>query len=428
MRVLILGADGFIGSHLVAALQALGHTIVPAVRNTVRADRLLPKPASIAIDLNRDTSVESWFPRLAGIDAVVNCAGVLQGSSAQSIGAIHVDAPRALYEACERAGVRRVVLVSAVSADVGAGTAYADTKRAGEEALRATRLDWVILRPSLVHAPGAYGGSALFRALAALPFAIPIVGDGTQPFQPIAMDDLCRVVARALDSPQLVGRSIDPVGPQVVTLRALLVDSRRWMGFTPAPTIRIPGWMVRIAILAGGRGPGPMNVTALRQLEHGNTASYERFAAESGMSALSWSEALLRHPSQWQDRWHARIYFVRPILRATLAALWAGSGIAGLLTLDTWAAIVGAQLGVGTATAAAMLAGACALDLALALLLVVRWRPGWVTAAQFALVTAYSVAATCVVPALWMDPFGSLLKNLPILAAILAHGALEAER
>ena len=242
------------------------------------------------------------------------------------------------------------------------------------------------------------------------------------------MDNFCRVVARALDSAQLVGRSIDPVGPQVVTLRALLVDSRRWLGFPPASTIRIPAWMVRIAILAGGRGSGPMNATALRQLEHGNTASYERFAAESGMSALSWSEALLRHPSQWQDRWHARMYFVRPILRATLALLWAGSGIAGLLALDSWAGLVGAQLGIDTATAAAMLASACAMDLALALLLAAKWRPGWVTVAQFAVVATYSVAATFVVPALWMDPFGSLLKNLPILAAILAHGALEAER
>jgi uncharacterized protein YbjT (DUF2867 family) len=428
MRVLMLGADGFIGSHLLAGLQAMGHAVVPAVRNTSRADRLLPQPASIAIDLNRDTTVEAWLPRLANIDAVVNCAGVLEGSRRQSIRAIHVDAPRALYEACERAGVRRVVLVSAVSADAGAGTAYADTKRAGEDALRATRLDWVILRPSLVHAPGVFGGSALVRAVAALPFAIPLPGDGSQAFQPIAMEDLCRVVARAIESPELVGRSIDPVGPQVVTLRQLLVDTRRWLGLPPAPTIRIPRWLVRIATRVGGLGSGPMNATAMRQLDHGNVSSYERFARESGIEALSWNEALLRHPSRWQDRWHARIYFVRPILRATLALLWAGSGIAGMLALDSWAGIVGLQMGIGWAPAMALLAVACAIDLVLALLIVVNWRPGWVTAAQFAVVATYSLLASFVVPALWMDPIGSLLKNLPILAAILAYGALEAEK
>jgi uncharacterized protein YbjT (DUF2867 family) len=428
MRVLMLGADGFIGSHLLAALQAFGHSIVPAVRNPERADRLLRTPASIAVDLNRDTSVQAWMPRLEGIDAVVNCAGVLRGTRTQSIAAIHVDAPRALYEACERSGVRRVVLVSAVSADAGVGTAYADTKRAGEEVLRASRLDWVILRPSLVHAPGVYGGSALLRALASLPFAIPLPGDGSQAFQPIAMDDLCRVVLRAIESPDLVRRSIDPVGPQVVTLRELLVDTRRWLGLPPAPTLRIPAWMVRIATLAGGLGSGPMNATALRQLDHGNTASYERFAADSGTTALSWNEALLRHPSRWQDRWHARLYFVRPILRVSLVLLWLGSSVAGLLAPDTWAALVGAQLGIGTGAAATMLSAACLLDLALAFLLAIHWRPGLVTLAQFAVVAVYTVLATFVVPALWLDPFGSLLKNLPILAAILAHGALEADR
>ena len=428
MRILLLGADGFIGRHLVASLQARGHAIVPAVRDTARADRLLPAPASIAVDLNRDTGAQAWLPRLAGIDAVVNCAGILQGSRAQSMRAIHVDAPRALYEACERAGVQRVVLVSAISADAGAGTQYADTKRAGEEALRATPLAWVILRPSLVHAPGAFGGTALLRALAALPFAIPVAGDGMQAFQPIAMDDLCRVVARTLESAELARRSIDPVGPQVVTLRELLVDLRRWLGLAPVATVRIPGWMTQVATRIGGLGSGPMNATALRQLEYGNTASYERFVADSGIEALSWNESLLRHPSQWQDRWHARLYFVRPILRAALVLLWAGSGIAGLFAIDAWSVLVGAQFGIGTASATRLLAAACASDLALAMLLAVNWRPGRVAIAQLGVVAAYSVLASFVAPALWLDPFGSLLKNLPILAAILVHGALAVER
>jgi DoxX-like family len=279
-----------------------------------------------------------------------------------------------------------------------------------------------------VHAPGVYGGSALVRALAALPFVIPLAGDGSQAFQPISMDDFCRVVVRAVESPELVRRSIDPVGPQVVTLRELLVDTRRWLGLPPAPTLRIPAWMVRIATLAGGLGSGPMNATALRQLDHGNTASYERFAADSGTTALSWNEALLRHPSRWQDRWHARLYFVRPILRVSLVLLWLGSSVAGLLAPDTWASLVGEQLGIGTGAADTMLSGACMLDLALAFLLAIHWRPSLVTLAQFAVVVVYTVLATFVVPALWLDPFGSLLKNLPILAAILAHGALEADR
>jgi uncharacterized protein YbjT (DUF2867 family) len=66
-------------------------------------------------------------------------------------------------------GVRRVVQVSAISAEPAAGTAYAATKHAADEHLRSTGLEWTILRPSLVVARGAYGGTALFRGMAALP-------------------------------------------------------------------------------------------------------------------------------------------------------------------------------------------------------------------------------------------------------------------
>ncbi len=138
MHVLLTGANGFIGRHLLARLTAAGHRVVPAVRRPAEADRLLPAPpASIAVDLNRDTRVEDWLPRLAGIDAVVNCAGVLQGRRGQSIAAIHDAAPRALFAACARAGVRRVVQISAISAEAAAGTDYARTKRAAEECVLA---------------------------------------------------------------------------------------------------------------------------------------------------------------------------------------------------------------------------------------------------------------------------------------------------
>src|SRR5436190_2061702 len=212
MRVLLLGANGFIGGYLLAHLRTRGHEVVAGVRHPERLAGASPT-AGIHVDLNRDIAVETWVPRLAGIDAVVNCAGVLQGTRRDDIEAIHARAPSALIEACERAGVRRFVLISAVSADAGAGTAYAATKLAAEERLRASALAWVVLRPSLVYAPGAYGGTALFRAMAALPFAIPLPGRGDGAFQPIAVEDVALAVSRGLETEALLGKTLDPVGP-----------------------------------------------------------------------------------------------------------------------------------------------------------------------------------------------------------------------
>ena len=427
MRVLLLGAGGFIGREIFAALTARGHRVVAAVRDPAKAPPFAQEPA-IAIDLNVDTGVEAWLPRLAGIDAVVNCAGILQGTRSQSIDAIHRLAPIALFDACARAGVRRVVQISAISAERAAGTGYALTKLAADDHLRASGLDWVVVRPSLVHARGAYGGTALLRAIAALPFAIPVPGDGGQRFQPIHMDDVARVVAIALEDDRLLRKTIDPVGPDVLALREILEDYRRWLGFGAARVISIPRGLARIATWLGDRFGGPLNSTALAQIEHGNTGDYEAFRRATGIDAISWKAALAANPAHMQDRWHSRIYFVRPMLRWALATLWIASGFAGLDGLREWTPLLAAGLGVPFIVAWAALIAACVLDLVIACLLVRRWKPRRLAAIQTGAIVAYTVVATLLWPSLWLESLGPLLKNIPVVAAVLALGAIEEER
>ncbi|HEY4997789.1 MAG TPA: complex I NDUFA9 subunit family protein, partial [Usitatibacter sp.] len=281
MRILLVGAAGFIGREVFAALVKRGHRVVPGVRDA-RSAPPFGLERAIPVDLDRDVGVEAWTPRLAGIDAVVNCAGILQESRNRSIDAIHRLAPIALFDACERAGVRRVVQISAISAEREAGTAYALTKLAADDHLRASTLDWVVVRPSLVVARGAHGGTALLRAMAALPFAIPVPGEGAQRFQPIHVDDLSSVVANAVETDDLVRRTIDAVGPDVVTLREILEDYRRWLGLGETRVVSIPRGIVHAVTRIGDRLGGPLNSTALAQLEHGNTGGYAAFTTATG--------------------------------------------------------------------------------------------------------------------------------------------------
>jgi uncharacterized protein YbjT (DUF2867 family) len=137
MRILLLGATGFLGRHICAHLLEQKYEVVAGVRDVQSARRRFPGLETIQLDLNHMLSAADWLPHLRGLDAVVNCAGILQSSPGQSASAIHAKAPIALFDACLAARVRRVIQISAVSADAAAGTEYAVTKQSADDHLRA---------------------------------------------------------------------------------------------------------------------------------------------------------------------------------------------------------------------------------------------------------------------------------------------------
>jgi uncharacterized protein YbjT (DUF2867 family) len=428
MKVLLTGANGFIGRYLLAGLVDAGHQVVPAVRDPAAMDWALPTPASIKIDFNRDVDPEDWLPRLQGIDAVINCAGILHARPGQSIQAIHALAPKALFAACQTAGVRRVIQISAISADTSAGTAYAQTKLEADSFLMATDLDWIVVRPSLVYAEGAFGGTALLRALACVPFVLPLVGRGEQLFQPIHVDDLTAAVCRLLEDPSINREVIEPAGPDSLTFRQILVDLRRWLGVKPGRQIEIPVGLISIFARLGDVIGGPVNTTALRQLLHGNAGAPEKFTATVGIVPRHWNDALLARPAQVQDRWHARLYFLRPALRWSLAVLWLASGFVGLSQPASITGPILAPFDLSGQAAMVTVWLFSIIDIAVGLALVARWRPRLIGLIQIALIGIFTVGLSVTHSGLWLDPFGPLLKNIPILVAVITLAAIENDR
>jgi len=166
VRIVVVGATGLIGAAVTARLLAEGHELVAIGRRVgIERDRL----RWVAADMRALQRADDWVVHLREADAVVNCAGVLQDSGHDSTAAVHWRGPAALFAACARAAIKRVVHVSAIGVDREAPTAFSRTKAQGDAVLMASGLDWVVLRPSVVVGRAAYGGSALFRGLAALP-------------------------------------------------------------------------------------------------------------------------------------------------------------------------------------------------------------------------------------------------------------------
>ena len=263
--VLVLGAGGFLGGFIVAALRRAGFRVLRGVRETRGA------ADAIACDLQQWTEPAQWAPVLVGVDAVVNAAGILRERHGQRFDAIHERAPLALAQAGVDQGVRRFVQISALG-DPRDGEFVASKHRC-DAALLALPLDVLVLRPSVVYsASGAYGGTALLRAIAAAPLLLPLPAGGAQRFSPLAAEDLAELVVAAIDGGQC--GMYEVVGPEALTLRDYLARWRRWLGFPEARVVAVPGALVSAAVACGDAfGRGPLTGVIWRMLQRGNVGA-----------------------------------------------------------------------------------------------------------------------------------------------------------
>lgn len=426
MRILVLGAGGFIGREVMAALLAAGHELVATARSVDSLEERFPSVSFVRVDLSRALRVADWSPVLAGVDVIINCAGVLRG---REMASVHVTMPSALYEAARRAHVKRVVLVSAISARPDVRTAYARTKLAGELALRESGVDWTILRPSLVYGDGSYGGTSLMRGLAGLPWAIPVAGDGTFPFTPIHAQDLARAVRIVCEEASFAGQVLQPVGPETMGLRDLLMRYRRWLGFGGAAILPVPIPLMRVLAKCGDLfGSGPVSSASLDQMIAGNAGDSAAFERAIGFRPRSIGEALQAHPAQVQDRWHARLYFLAPALKTVLVLMWLVSAWLGFAHGQSRTEELVQGLGLSPFWADPLRITGSLLDVAMAVWLLLDRTGRWSTLGQCLLIIGYTAVIGYALPALWTDPLGPLLKNLPILLAVLMHGAIADRR
>jgi uncharacterized protein YbjT (DUF2867 family) len=421
MRVLVIGGYGLIGSYVVARLHADGWDVVGLGRDTEAAARRLPYVNWAPANLSRMRTPSDWAPLLVGIDAVVNCAGALQDGPRDNLRAVHLDAPAALFKACVSSQVRRVVHISALGI-AASSTMFGSTKQAAEVVLKGLDLDWIILRPGLVIAPAAYGGTALLRGLAGFPLFVPALAP-RQIVQAVSVQDVAEAVSRALAFDARSRLSLDVASSEKTTLGEILTALRAWLGFRPAALAPVPEALAGAVAMAsdafaflGWRSP--MRTTSIVQLKAGVIAEDSAIETVLGFKPKSLGQMLAGWPSGVQERWFARLYFLKPSALIVLIGFWFASGAIGLTAGFNEAIAALTAVGAPPLAAKAVVIGGAALDMALALLACVRTTAPVALIGMVATSAAYLVGATLLRPDLWAEPFGPLVKVVP--GAILA--------
>ncbi len=426
--VLVLGAYGFIGAAVVRALRVEGAAVKGLVRSQQTAQRILPGAEMTPGDLRGFLTSEDWQPVLAGVDVVVNCAGALQDGGQDDLRAVHHTAIAALGQACAEAGVA-VIQISAIGAEPDAPTAFMRTKADGDAALQASGATLWLLRPGLVIGQSDYGGTALLRMLAAVPFVQPVAYPET-PVQCVGMDDLCAVIVSA------IGGDLPPGGYDLVEdtphpLSQVLAVTRRWLGFPAASvTVTMPALLTKgvaaMADLLGRLGwRSPLRSTAMTVMAQGVTGDPGPYRRAAGRSLAGLDEIYDGLPCAREHRLSARMTLLMPVVIGVLSLFWLLSGLFGLAGLFRAAEVL-TRAGWSDGIAGAGVVVWSFVDIALGL--AILWRPWAARAclAQVAVAAFYLVVATAVVPGLWLDPLGPLVKILPaLMLSLIAIPMLE---
>ena len=266
MKILVTGGTGVIGTGIVPELLSRGHEVRLLSRH---ADEDAGRWKGVEPSNGDVSDITSLRGACGRCDVIVHVAGIATEHPPEiTFEKVNVGGTRNIIEEAQRAGVRRFVYISSLGAEKGS-TDYHKSKRQSEELVRASGLDWTIVRPGLVYGPGDEVISNVLKMVRAMP-AVPVVDFGKQPFQPIWFEDLSKAVAAVIERGDLHGEVLEVAGTEVTSLDDVLNRLGEITGRTP---VRVPvpmpvaAFAARIASFAADI---PFDETKLTMLRENN--------------------------------------------------------------------------------------------------------------------------------------------------------------
>lgn len=221
-RITLLGGTGFIGGHLSRHLASAGHQ----VRVLSRSQKELAATPGIELIQGDVHDPQFLAEQFAERDVVINLVGILneKGHDGRGFHKVHVELPEKVVQACQSAGVSRLLHMSALNADAQNGSSqYMRTKGKGEELVHqaASALAVTSFRPSVIFGPDDHFSNRFAQLLRLTPVIFPLACPQTR-FSPVFVEDVVTAYTRAIDTPETFGERYDLCGPQSYTFQQLV--------------------------------------------------------------------------------------------------------------------------------------------------------------------------------------------------------------
>lgn len=427
MTILVLGASGLIGRYVTDDLRARGFRVIGMARRFPSSQ----KPSACDLEMPLLSLDSSTLARLIGdhgVDVVVNCVGLLQDQPGSSVAAVHRDFVERLLQAIKDCGrAIRLVQISIPGDTTADPTAFSSTKRDAERLIAASGLAFTILRPGFVIAPSAYGGSAMVRALASLPFDLP-ARESAVPFQPLAVEDISATIAwlacREIGDNSANAVVWDLMQPEPLTLGGVIELFRRSLGTGEYPRMTLPTFMLNFGAGLGdlaswlGWMP-PIRSTAIAELRRGVCGDPLPWMATTGIVPTDLNSIVGPRSATIQDKWFARLYLIKALVIASLVVFWTVSGWIALFVSYAAAADILRSHAFPPALVAPVTVLTSLMDMTIGVLIAFRRTAAVGLIAAIVASFGYMAGAAILTPDLWIEPLGALVKTGPAIVLML---------
>jgi nucleoside-diphosphate-sugar epimerase len=423
MHILVAGATGFVGFWLTRELIEKGYKVTCAVKNTNQAKQMFPEAAIIFCDFAEEQSESYWQEQLKEVDVIVNCIGLFYHSEKSILWRVHLHTPKVIFTVANQLKLKKVIQLSALGIEQY-NTAYAQSKLAAEQFLQENiQIPYFILKPSFIYGPGSKGGILLLNSLAMFIGKIPLPGNGGQLFQPIFVFDLVKSMLSLIQHAGDLSETIHCVSKDKISLKTMLQELARWMGRKRISFLPVPQRFLQLGAYLGSILRSPLiNKESVQMLQAGCSTSEEKekqFTKLCKLQPLSFSQGINYFPVTEAIKWQAKLFFIPSLLRFALAITWIFGGVTGALFFKETSYSLLASLGLPDFLQMISLYGSSLIDIFIGLSLLFNIKIKQNCIAQLIVISSYTLLVTLFFPWYWLEPFGPIVKNIPIIICIL---------
>ncbi len=265
--ILVTGASGYLGNHIVKGLAESGKAVSALIRNREWAEA-----EGRLVGLNIEwaegdvTKPETLSNAVKGVDAIIHTAAIAIEKGGRTYEDINYQGTVNVVNAAKAAGVKRFVNISQLGADSKLPYRFLASKGKAQEYAAASGLDWTAFRPSVIWGPEDEFANTFAKLAPLSPLIYPIIGDGQARFQPVWVEDVAAAVVKSLDDPSTIGQEFELGGPEVLTIAEIerrtlnAIGARRLLIPFPVPLLRIIVTLMQAVL------PAPPVTTSLLDL------------------------------------------------------------------------------------------------------------------------------------------------------------------